>query len=101
MEARKGETMASDQPAVMLELKEKEENILCLLAKGYTVDDMIAELHFSESNVYTIVRQIKRHFHARTIAAVISRAIAAGIISPDGVLLRKQRGDHENTADRG
>ncbi len=91
--------MTSDPPDVMLHLKEKEATVLCLLARGYTVEDMVGELHFSDDYVYTLIRSLKQRFHAKTVAAIVSRAIAGGIISPDGVLLRQQRGNHENSAD--
>ncbi len=84
--------MSSDRSIALSDLKEKEGQILCLLVRGYTVDDMVAELHFSDDYVYFLIRSLKQHFHVKTPAAVVSHAIAQGIVSPDGVLLGKAKG---------
>lgn len=83
--------MTSDQPMEIADLSEKEGQVLSLLVLGYKVEDMAAKLNISTNYVYVLLRSLKQRFLAKTNAAIVSRAIAEGVVSTEGVLLAKTR----------
>jgi DNA-binding CsgD family transcriptional regulator len=85
----KGGSMTSSQPMEVSDLTEKEGQILSLLVLGYKVGDMAAKLNISTNYVYVLIRSLKQRFLAKTNAAIVSRAIAEGVVSTDGVLQAK------------
>ena len=66
---------------------EKEMTMLCLLARGQTSREIAGTICISMSYVYFLAALLKARFSVDTLAAVVSRAIALGIISADGELL--------------
>ncbi len=61
-------------------LPEREHRVLALLAQGYKVMQIGAEIGISPSYVYSLVRLLKARFGARTSAELVTRAIAEGVI---------------------
>lgn len=71
------------------EIKEREGQVLSLLVLGYDVNDIAAELDISVNYTYHLIRSLRMRFLAKTNAAMVSRAIAEGMVSANGELLRK------------
>lgn len=70
------------------QMSDKEEQMLSLLARGGTTRQIADTIGISTHYVYYLSRLLKARFGVDTHAAVVSRAIAEGIISPDGQILR-------------
>ena len=81
--------MASRASRAIADLSEKEGQVLCLLVLGYRTEDIAAKLNISTNYVYVLIRSLKQRFLAKTNAAIVSRAIAEGIVSAEGELLAK------------
>lgn len=72
-------------------MSEKEELMLALLARGFTTQEIADIIGISTHYAYYLTKLLKARFAVSTQAALVSRAISEGIISPDGQLLRTQR----------
>ncbi len=72
----------------MTDLTEKERRILSMLVLDYGIDDMAHDLCISRNYVYMLIRQLRVRFLAKTNIALVVRALAIGLISPDGKFLK-------------
>ena len=68
-------------------MSDKEEVMLSLLSRGFTGREIAEVMGISRHYVYYLSRLLKARFAVDTSAAVVSRAIAEGIISTDGKIL--------------
>src|SRR5258707_13305526 len=68
------------------EIKPIESQILSLLARGYNAHGIANTLHISQNYVYFLVRELRHRLLVSSNPALISRAIAEGVIQPDGTL---------------
>ena len=66
---------------------DKEKLMLILLSLGFDTKEIADIIGISTHYVYYLSRLLKARFSVDTHAAVVSRAIAEGIISADGKLL--------------
>jgi len=73
-----------EHPVVIADLTARERQVLALLVQGYGIDDMANTLFISRNYVYLLIRQLRARFLAKTNAAVVARALALGILSPEG-----------------
>ncbi len=72
----------------MADLTDKERRILTMLVLDYGIDDMAHDLCISRNYVYLLIRQLRVRFLAKTNIALVVRALAIGLISPDGKFLK-------------
>ena len=72
----------------MADLTDKERRILSMLVLDYGIDDMAHDLCISRNYVYLLIRQLRVRFLAKTNIALVVRALAIGLISPDGKFLK-------------
>ncbi len=72
----------------MADLTDKERRILTMLVLDYGIDDMAHDLCISRNYVYMLIRQLRVRFLAKTNIALVVRALAIGLISPDGKFLK-------------
>ena len=81
------------------EIKPIESQILSLLARGYNAHGIANTLHISQNYVYFLVRELRQRFLVSSNPALISRAIAEGVIQPDGTIpnLETQKAPIEST----
>ena len=77
--------MMTDAP--LPNLKPVEGEVLSMLARGYKVASMAQELNISRNYVYLLMRELRLRFLVASNAALVSRAIANGIIQPDGTVI--------------
>ena len=69
-----------------IEIKPIENQVLSLLVRGYNAHTMAEELHISEAYVYYLIRELRQRFLVLSTPALVSRAIAEGVIRPDGTI---------------
>ncbi len=72
----------------MTDLTDKERRILTMLVLDFGIDDMAHDLCISRNYVYLLIRQLRVRFLAKTNIALVVRALAIGLISPDGKFLK-------------
>jgi DNA-binding CsgD family transcriptional regulator len=65
----------------------REKQTLVLLTKGHTCVAAAKILCITPSYVNSIVYMLKIRFGVNTVAGIVARAIAEGVISPEGELL--------------
>jgi DNA-binding CsgD family transcriptional regulator len=68
----------------MLGIKPLESQVLSLLVRGHSVPHIAGELHISPGYVYFLMRELRLRFLVGSTVALVGRAIAEGIIRPDG-----------------
>ncbi len=82
-------TIANDMRCLrMTDLTEKERRILSMLVLDYGIDGMANDLCISRNYVYLLIRQLRARFLVKTNIALVVRALAMGLISPDGKFLK-------------
>lgn len=74
-----------DRPGSQMSVK--EGRMLTLLARGFNTKQIAEAIGISTHYVYYLSRLLKVRFSVDTHAAVVSRAIAEGIISAGGDLM--------------
>jgi len=62
------------------ELSDREQQVLALLARGYTTGQVAVSLKISENTAKTYIRRILRKFKAANRAEAVARASALGLI---------------------
>ena len=72
-------------------LPEKEEQVLTLLAQGLKTIEIAETLGITTHYVYFLARMLRLRFSVDTNVAVVSHAIAEGIITADGKLVRSDQ----------
>ena len=72
------------------QMSDKEKLMLTMLVYGFNCRKIAESLGISTHYVYYLSRLLKARFAADTHAAVVSKAIAEGIISAEGQLLPQQ-----------
>lgn len=62
------------------ELSDREQQVLALLARGYTTGQVAVSLKISENTAKTYIRRILRKFKATNRAEAVARASALGLL---------------------
>ena len=70
------------------DLTDKERRILVMLVLDYGIGEMAHDLCISRNYVYMLIRQLRVRFLVKTNIALVVRALAMGLISPDGKFLK-------------
>jgi DNA-binding CsgD family transcriptional regulator len=74
-----------------LPMSQREATILIMLTRGASAGEIAVALRVTPNYVYSLIRLLKARFGAKTNAGIVSRAIAEGVITPDGELIRPKR----------
>jgi DNA-binding NarL/FixJ family response regulator len=80
--AARPESQASSPPAALEELTERERDILLLVARGLSNDEIAGRLVISPLTAKTHVRNILRKLDCRDRAGLVALAYEAGVITP-------------------
>ncbi len=70
------------------DLTDKERRVLTMLVLDYGIDEMAHDLFISRTYVYLLIRQLRARFLVKTNIALVVRALASGLIAPDGTFLK-------------
>jgi FixJ family two-component response regulator len=68
------------------DLEEREQQVLTLVVRGNRTAAIAEALHLSPTYVYLLLRQLRYRFLAKTNEAMVGRAIALGVVTPEGQL---------------
>ncbi len=83
-------SITTSAPRHSAAMSPKEQATLTLLARSYKAAEIARLLGVSPNYVYALIRLLKARFGASTVAGIVSGAIGAGTIAPDGTFLDEQ-----------
>jgi DNA-binding CsgD family transcriptional regulator len=77
----------------------REKETLVLLTKGYGASDIAQMLNVSPNYIYSMVKMLKIRFDVNTSNGIVVRAIAEGIVTPEGALRDESDPNDEDSSD--
>ncbi len=80
-------------------MSEREKQTLVLLTKGQGATDIATILNITPNYVYSMIKMLKARFDVTTINGIVARAIAEGVVTPEGEFCTEEHQTDENTAD--
>ncbi len=70
----------------LIGLKPIESQVLSLLVRGYTPQEIAEELHISRNYVYFLMRELRLRFCVLSTLALLSCVVVEGIVQLDGTI---------------
>jgi DNA-binding CsgD family transcriptional regulator len=80
-------------------MSEREKQTLVLLTKGQGAADIATTLNITPNYVYSMIKMLKARFDVTTINGIVARAIAEGVVTPEGEMCTEEPTGNENSAD--